>query len=59
MVARSSSVRVIAHLNPSQVAPLLMYGEVTGCPASNNEVGKCSTRGGSWGMYITFAPPKK
>ena len=29
------------------------YGEVTGCACS-----KCSTRGESWGMYITFASAK-
>ena len=34
-------------------------GEVTGHAAGHQEVGMCSTRDGSWGMYITFAFAKK
>ena len=34
-------------------------GEVTGCNAGHQEVGRCSTRGGSQGMYITFASAKQ
>ena len=33
-------------------------GEVTGCDASCQEVGRCSIRSGSWEMYITFASAK-
>ena len=35
------------------------WGEVTGCDAGNQEVSKCSTRGGSQGMHITFTSAKK
>ena len=35
------------------------YGEVTNCNANFQEVSKCSTRGGSWGMCITFASEKQ
>ena len=34
-------------------------GEVTGSTAAHQEVGMCSTRGDSWGIYITFASAKK
>ena len=34
-------------------------GEVTGCDASHQKVGMCSSKGGSQGMYITFTPAKK
>ena len=34
-------------------------GEVTGCTASCQEVSTCSTRGGSQGIYITFASTKQ
>ena len=34
-------------------------GEVTGCTVCHQEVGMCSTRGGSQGMYITFTSTKK
>ena len=57
MVGDSSSVRVIACLNPNQVPPLLMH--MTGCAASHQEFGMYSTTGGSQGMYITFACAKK
>ena len=33
-------------------------GEATGCNAGCQEVSRCSTRGGSQGMYITFASSK-
>ena len=33
--------------------------EVTGHHAGHQEVVRCSTRGGSWGMYITFASTKE
>ena len=33
-------------------------GEVTGCAACCQEVSRCNTRGGSQGMYITFASTK-
>ena len=33
-------------------------GEVTSCSVSHQEAGTCSTRGGSQGMYITFASRK-
>ena len=33
-------------------------GEATGCHAGHREVGRCSTRGGSQGMYITFTSTK-
>ena len=60
MIASSSSVRVIARSNPSQVPPLLMHvGKVTGCNAGCQEVSGCSTRGGSQGIYITFTSAKK
>ena len=29
-------------------------GEVISCDAGHQEIGMCSTRGGSWGMYTTF-----
>ena len=32
--------------------------EVTGCTPATKRFGKCSTRGESWGMYITFASTK-
>ena len=35
------------------------YGEVTGCDAGGQEVGMCSTRGGSQGMYIRFTSANK
>ena len=35
------------------------YGEVTGCAAGHQEIGTCSTRDGSQGMYITFTSTKK
>ena len=34
-------------------------GKVTGCDAGHQEVGRCSTRGGSQGMCITFASANK
>ena len=34
-------------------------GEVTGSAVSCQEVSRCSTIGGSLGMYIIFAPTKK
>ena len=34
------------------------FGEVTRCHAGCEDVGRCSTRGGSQGMYITFASAK-
>ena len=34
-------------------------GEVTSCDAGCQEVGRCSTRGGFQGMYITFASAKQ
>ena len=59
LVARSSSVRAVACSNLRQVPPLqaCMWGSDrlhAGC----QEVCKCSTRGESWGMYITFASAK-
>ena len=33
-------------------------GEMTGCDASCQEIGRCSTRDGSREMYITFASTK-
>ena len=35
------------------------FGEVTGYHAGCQEFDRCSTRGGSWGRYITFAAPKQ
>ena len=58
MVARSSSVRAIARSKPSQVPPLHMHVGSDRLRAGRQEVGKCSTRGESWGMYITFASAK-
>ena len=55
MSVRRLIQKLIAHSNLSQAALLLMHdGEVTGCDAGCQEVGTCSTRGGSQGMYITF-----
>ena len=34
-------------------------GEMTGCAASRQEVSMCSTRGGSWEMYITVTSANK
>ena len=48
------------HSNPSQVPPMHMC--MWGSDQLHNghqEVGTCSTRGGSWGMYITFGSVKK
>ena len=47
MVARSPSVRGITRSNPSQVP----CGEVTSCTAGCQEVGMCSNRSESRGMY--------
>ena len=58
MVAHSSSVQVIARLNPNQVPPDAC-GEVTGCDSGHQEVVKCSTRGGPQGMYIMFTSTKQ
>ena len=51
---------MVARSNPSQVPPLLMHvEEVTACDTGHQEVGTCSTSGGSQGMYITFTTAKK
>ena len=49
MLARSSSVRVIARSTPSQFSPLLKHtcGELASHHASHQKVGRCSTRCGS------------
>ena len=59
MVARSSYVQV-AYSIPSQFIPLLKHAcrETIGHYAGHKEVGRCSMRGGSWGMFITFASTK-
>ena len=54
----ASSVGVIARSNPSQVPPLHMHAGSDWLCASYQEVGTCSTRGGSRGEYITFASAK-
>ena len=48
------------HLFKSEPGPTSAdaCGEVTGCVPGRQEVGKCSTRDESWGMYITFASAK-
>ena len=53
-VARSSSVLVVAHSIPSQFPPLLKQREAIGHHAGCQEVSRCSTCGGSRGIYITF-----
>ena len=60
MVVHSSSFCAIARLKPSQVPPLHMHvGSLAQwLHARCQEVSKCSTRGESWGMYITFASTK-
>ena len=59
MVACSSSVQVIAHSNQIQLPSLAdASGKVMSCDASCQEVGRCSTRIGSQGIYITFASTK-
>ena len=58
MVACSSSVRAVACSNLSQVPPLHMHVGSDRLRAGRQEVGKCSTRGESWGMYITCASAK-
>ena len=55
---RSTSGWVIALLNPSPTSANAC-GEVTGCAADHQKVSKCSTRGGSLGMYITLVSTKK
>ena len=44
---------------PSNLTSATVCGDRTGDDAGHQEVGMCSTRGGSWGMYITFASKKK
>ena len=60
MGVSSSSVWVIAHLN-SKPTPTSddACGEVTGCNTCNQELSRCSTRGRSQGMYITFTSAKQ
>ena len=36
-----------------------MTSEVAGCDVDRQEVGRCSTRGGSQRMYIIFASAKQ
>ena len=57
-VALSSSMWVISHSNPSQVPSLHMHVRSDRLHAGCQEIGMCSIRGGSWGMYITFASAK-
>ena len=40
------------------ISPADACGEGTGCHTCHQEVGRCSTRGASQGMYITFASAK-
>ena len=60
MVARLPSVQVVARSNPSKLSilPLLKYTckEVTSWDAGHQEIGRYSTRGGSWGNvhYVHF-----
>ena len=51
----------VAWLIPSQFLPLLKHAcrEATSHHAGHQEVGRCSTRGGSQGIYITFASTKE
>ena len=39
--------------NPGNLTSATVCGDRTGCTGCQ-EVGKCSTRGESWGMFITF-----
>ena len=59
MVARLSSVLGDC-LFKSEPSPTSAdaCGEVTSCNAGYKEVGRCSTKGGSSGMYITFTSAK-
>ena len=49
---------MVACLSSLRWLPFKSEGEVTGCEASCQEVSRCSTRGGSQGIYITFASAK-
>ena len=70
----STSYHTKIHLNltikrPEQSCSIIRYpepiftsaharGEMTGCRAGCQEVDRCSTRGGSQGLYTTFASTK-
>ena len=58
MVARSSSVHAIARSNPKKSHLCTCMWGSDWLHAGCQEVGKCSTRGESWGMYVTFASAK-
>ena len=60
MVACLSSVYMIVRSIPSQFKPLQKNAcrEASGNHAGCQEIDRCSTRGGSQGMYITFASTK-
>ena len=57
MVVRLSSVRVIGH-SKYDCTSSDACGEETGCDPDHQVVSRCSTSGGSQGMYITFASTK-
>ena len=56
---RNVQVINVSDYEPGRWHTLPACEEVTGFTARRREVGVCSTRGGCWWMYITFASVKK